>query len=300
MNKVRSLLVSLASIMIILFAAQNYAASEPCEPHSWVYRFSENYEVKSATEHSCDKNYYCSKCNKYITDKAVREAHSFDKFGYCSLCDYYRADTITLKSNSTVNVNSNTWMKVTAPKKGLVYLYVEEKYCEIELYNAKKRQFQDIYYVGEKDKIVIPVLKGTYYLKADGCTTIKYVFKSDPSRKNYTKKKAVSLKKNKTCTTVIYAGEKRSTWKRYYKIKLTKKQRIYVKASTLDYFDVAICNKKGKDISTSPYFNKGGDWKGYITDRRVAKGTYYLCISTSWNSAERKQITGYSYTFKWK
>ena len=372
--------------MIIPFAAQNYAASEPCdhhwesrrtdyeyfnakqhkkvetfycsdcyeekkietpENHSWELRV-ENYNEISATQHSCDKEYRCSKCEEYKTDTvkeahkwvlnlkydynyetksisaeqhsytshyycdgcsadkypSATEKHNFDEYGICRTCNYYRTSTVTLKSNSTVNVNENTWMKITAPKKGLVFLYGGgDDTTYIELYNSKKWKFPLEYYKYGKEQIVIPVSKGTYYLKMryPWCAAIKYVFKADPSKKNYTKKKAVSLKKNKTYTTVIYSGDKKSTWKRYYKIKLTKKQRITILTENeYDYFDEELYNKKGKHIPTSLYCDKNGNWVGFTSNRKLSKGTYYLCISNSWTAVTRKQTTGNYYSFKWR
>ena len=273
--------------------------------HKWVLSSKYHSDVKSISsgQHSYTSCYYCDNCHRYKYPSS-KEKHKFDKYGICQICKYYKTGTITLKSNSTVSVNEDMWMKVTAPQKGLLYLYVRNtKYPWIELYNSKKWKFPipDGYTTfGGKGKVIIPVSKGTYYLKLSYpmYDTIKYVFKADPSKKNYTQNKAISAKQNKTYTTVIYSGDKKNTWNRYYKLKLTKKQRITLLPT---YGNVgSLFNSKGEYISTSSYYDKNGNWAGYTTERKLPKGTYYLKIYASWNSVTRKQTTGRYYSFKWK
>ena len=271
--------------------------------HKWVLSSKYHSDVKSISsgQHSYTSCYYCDNCHRYKYPSS-KEKHKFDKYGICQICEYYKTGTITLKSNSTVSVNKDMWMKVTAPQKGLLYLYVRNtKYPWIELYNSKKWKFPGDYYSTEGNgKVIIPVSKGTYYLKLSYpmYDTIKYVFKADPSKKNYTQNKAISAKQNKTYTTVIYSGDKKNTWNRYYKLKLTKKQRITLLPT---YGNVgSLFNSKGEYISTSSYYDKNGNWAGYTTERKLPKGTYYLKIYASWNSVTRKQTTGRYYSFKWK
>ena len=281
----------------------DYKTETAKSAHKWVLssKYYNNIKSISSEQHSYTSSYYCDNCYRYKYPSAT-EKHKFDKYGICQTCDYYKTSTITLKSNSTVNVNENMWMKVKAPKKGLVFLYVKGRSDPIaELYNSKKWRFPDHYYEYDKGKLIIPVSKGTYYLKLynPGYAAIKYVFKADPSKKNYTKKKAISIKPNKTYTTVIYSGDKKNTWNRYFKIKLTKKQRITILFAS-DYIYGEVINAKGQYISTSSYYDKNGHRVGFTTDRKLPKGTYYLKISDSWNSVTRKQTTGRYYSFKWK
>ena len=91
----------------------------------------------------------------------------------------------------TINIKKNGYICLTGSRRYGGYYYWK-------LYNKSKKLFTGLGGGIDKDNCkYVAIKKGTYYLKTDEAANIKYVFYKDPSKKNYTKKSAVKLKKNK-------------------------------------------------------------------------------------------------------
>ena len=105
----RSLLVTLASLVIIPFAAQNYMAEEICT-HNW-NPYNPTYEYVSTAQHKESTTYYCPICGAEKTTETLENhaweysyagnykeisaaQHSYDKEYYCSLCYEYKTETV--------------------------------------------------------------------------------------------------------------------------------------------------------------------------------------------------------------
>lgn len=167
---------------------------------------------------------------------------------------------------------------------------------------------------------------GTKYclkVKCAAGTKIKVVFNKKAKSKANTKKKAKSLKANKTAEGVMIANNSKADW---YKIKLTKAKKVKLifnvkthsgdgKLKTdskgMDVYNgikFSFYNSKGK-LVTSKYGNASYDYvsrlhkKNYSVDyfmtkngKKVGlpKGTYYVKVERA-----NKNCSGY-YTLKWK
>lgn len=108
------------------------------------------------------------------------------------------------------------------------------------------------------------------------------------------RKKAVSVKKNKTVKGYILPGKKTGDW---YKVKVTKTRKVkfFVRNRFSDqcYFD--IYNKKGKKLKTTQKISKDdGGVRSKTKYARLTKGTYYVKVYN-----KTKGDSGY-YDLKWK
>lgn len=267
------------------------------ENHKWKLEETDSYESISKTMHQYEKVFRCEDCNR---EKKVKDTgkHHFDKYKSCTYCYEAIGGTINLKPKKKAYLNEKTWVKIKVKKKGYLKVAVN-KDVYWRVYSKSKAVYLD-----QKDKdgsCNIPVKKGTYYLKARDYTAIKYTFKKDPSKKCYTKKKAQTVKKNKTAIAIIYSGDKKKTWTRYFKIKLKKKQRIHLDCTEQGYLGWGdLYNEDGKHIEIENiYDNHGLFIKCQGTSKKMKKGTYYFRLNEKWSSKSRKRNLGTFFTFRW-
>ena len=281
-----------------------------------------DYTKISATQHSYKQIYHCENCyddwdETGIKSVTIKQNHTFDKYGRCTKCYYAKSRTITAKSGKVCYVNPNTWVKFVVKKDGYITLksrYEGDKtwdgYIYGSFYNSKKKKFAAM---KDSDLSIIPVKKGTYYLRftSEEDQDLKYTFTAVKNLKNYTVKKAKAVAKNKVAKGCIYCANKKSTWTRYYKITLKKKQylKLYLKHllcnSCIDVYPAKSYDKKYKQFNecvSMSSFTTNNDWYGRVSMNKLPKGTYYVVIdgSSNWNSVSRKQDTGEYYAFKWK
>lgn len=195
------------------------------------------------------------------------------------------------------------YKKVTVTKSGLLQAEVEEMtgfgkailaedksslaaYGEkVTLCNSKKVPITEENTTSSYNGYVnfYAVKAGTYYLKmssnGDNYYTLGLQFTVGGTTNNTSKAKAQKLS-NKYKSTLMPIGG--STKTRWYKITLKKKKKI---AFSYEYYGtgdkavkVVVCNKKGKEITTSS--NIYGDSKNTLsTTKKYPKGTYYIKIS---------------------
>lgn len=280
--------------------------------HQWHVYNKYDYRSVSDKYHTYKEPLKCLDCGKYLENQKS-ESHHFDQYHNCKDCYAVVAgNTILLSPGRWVSANKKTWLRINVDKTG--YLTIDTSrdvsfFTEFRLYNRAKTAYIDSY-LGDS---CIPVKKGTYYIRLGLNGKIKYSFTKDPSKKNYTKKKAVKLKKNKRAVTVIYASGKKKTWKRYYKIKLKKKQFLRLKITencipseksveggmTTFYFDL-VTTSKNKMVSMETEYDKNGQPCGYISSKKLKKGTYYVCLKRDWTSASRPRSTGTFFSLSWK
>ena len=121
-----------------------------------------------------------------------------------------------------------------------------------------------------------------------------YTIKKVKSFSNATsRKKAPTLKKNKTVKGLICNSDKEKNAK-WYKFNVKKKSNVKVtlkyKGHGMDY-DMALYNKKGKKIESSQ------DQK--TLKKKLKKGTYYIKVGKSLSNYEG-DLTAGTYTLKWK
>ncbi|MFG6383344.1 MAG: hypothetical protein K1V96_03680 [Lachnospiraceae bacterium] len=165
------------------------------------------------------------------------------------------------------------------------------------------------------------VTKGkTYYFKVKSYGGIKVTaeVKSVKKGSNTSKTKAKTLSKNKDVTGVILANDKKVDW---YKIKLTKKQKINLTykvktngarlSGSSIYYDngikITLCKSNGKAIGgstlaslkypsdTITYYTKvTNTFTGQSWQEGLNKGTYYVRVER-YNASSSG-----SYTIKWK
>lgn len=283
--------------------------------HRWKVSYKNDYHSVSDKLHTYIEHLDCLDCNKSL-DKQKRESHHFDQYHDCKECDAVVAgNTILLSPGRWVSANQKTWLRINVAKAGYLTIDTMDKYMgefspSWDLYNGGKTLYTDS--KERHDHNCVPVKKGTYFVRLRSSGKIKYSFTKDPSKKNYSKKKAIKLKKNKRAVTVIYASGKKKTWKRYYKIKLTKKQFLHLKITEnytpseqsgagLHHFSSdLVTTAKNKEVPMETEYDKNGQPCGYISSKKLKKGTYYVCLERNWTSASRPRSTGTFFSLSWK
>ena len=272
------------------------------EKHDWVF---ENYKKVSDKEHSCSG--YCSLCYATTTRK---EKHHFDQYNHCKDCETTVANNITLKPGVLAYSNGLSWIKIIVSKNGYLRINSDGYW---DFYDTSKKKVLDVDGGWCANGTLVPVKKGTYYIRTEDACDVKYTFFKDPSKKNYTKKKAQQIKRKKAVVAVIYANAKKKTWKRYFKIKLKKAQFLHLKEfenepMNINYRekDVSVSDIKGlvkssknKRITLEGEYDKSGALIGYISKKKLKKGTYYICLSESYSAASKKRNAGVVYSLYW-
>ena len=227
----------------------------------------------------------------------------------------YSGEDATLTNGMWITASYNTengrepvYYKLTVKKRGYIRLELEGD-LNYTLCNKKKKPLESvyghIYSSNEKVCDCIAVEKGTYYIEVSngsGVYRLRYTFKSDPNKKNYTKNKAISLKKNKTVYNVVYTKDKEKTYTRWYRIKVPAKKRLVFtvnqgigsyRGGTL-MISPSIYDSKGKGIFV--FYDKGS----YYTSKKIPAGVYYIRMGVDWNFKEKKRTMGSYFSLSWK
>jgi len=148
----------------------------------------------------------------------------------------------------------------------------------------------------EKGKTYYIATFGTIKAPESSAYNVKYTIKSVKEKSGSKKSKAVTIKKNKTIKGIQIANGKKSG-SDWYKIKLTKKQKInfYVKGNSnrLGAIKLSIipANTKYKKYKKTILIPKNQSQT--ITTEKLPKGTYYIQVYKA-----DKMASGY-YTIKW-
>lgn len=203
-----------------------------------------------------------------------------------------------IKSGQTItyyrNSGSDEYLfKYKAEKTGKVTVsFSYEHGSYLTLLNSKKKALSDEEWVLSGynfNKFTFAVKKGvTYYfkVKSNGTSgntaagngnlhTINVKNTAVKAKAGSSRKKAVTIKYNKTAKGLITAGDKSAKW---YKIALKKgkKPAFILQGNLTGSVKIQIINKSGKVISSSTWsgsksrYNSWGNWK---------KGTYYIKVS---------------------
>ena len=219
----------------------------------------------------------------------------------------------TVKSKTTTAVfqnDYNTWVlhKFKASKTGYIQVYTEEANgysVNVKLLSSGKKALSDDMYTSSKynTNSYFAVQKGkTYYIAtkatSESMYNLNYKLTAVKEKSGSKKSKAVTIKKNKTVKGVQIANNKKSG-NDWYKIKLTKRQKI---TFTISGKSTGNIDLKIKVIPASKNVRIWGDTmyipmastKKYSTNGKFPAGTYYLQVS----KADSKS-SGY-YSIKWK
>lgn len=177
----------------------------------------------------------------------------------------------------------SVYYKIKVPANGTITVSRKLGEPSITLCNSKKKSIGDADSYRKLDaktsKTYIALKKGTYYLKLenDSAYKIRYTFKAIKNCKysNTTQAKAITLNKGSTVNSAVTMSKKNTI--RWFKIKLTKKQKIKVvfkqtaDKGTYLYFNMF---KGNKDVPAQ--FESSG--KIFSSVGKVAKGTYYIMV----------------------
>lgn len=280
------------------------------ENHSWKSVDKYNFKSLSVANHSYHESLRCIKCDAYKEGTGV-EKHNLDKYNICQNCNQIVQKNISLKPKATAYINEKCWIKISVKSKG--YLKVTSKgnthvfgsngeaknTMSWNLYSKSKSKYLDNSFYGVA---YVPIKKGTYYIKPSsyGRGSIQYTFTKYTPGKNTSKAKAKLLKRNKKAAGAIYPTDKKKTWKRYYRVNLTKKQFLRIRTSTFSNNNISVYDKFGKYVQMSTDEDKNGRSRGLISDNKLKKGSYYIEISGNWPNSKKKRYTGTYYQFYWK
>lgn len=219
-----------------------------------------------------------------------------------------RAISISKKEYFGFNPNAKSQSyKFTAEETGTikVSLYAGENDVKFSLLNSKKQQIsRSVLKMYDIDSpVYFGVKKGkTYYLRlknlgpADDRPFWLSVKNTKIKEKSgATRKKAVTVKRNKKVRGYVLSGKKGHDW---YKVKVKKsgKVKFYLQNQMTNQCYLDVYNKKGKKVKGLKY--KKGETDNYILSKtkygRLSKGTYYVKVYTK----DKRECGGYA--LKWK
>lgn len=150
---------------------------------------------------------------------------------------------------------------------------------------------------GKRGIVLYP---GKYYLKMyleDGKKTQVKISKKATStinKQNYCLQNAITLAKNKS---VEFAQTKKNCYNRWFKIVLTKRQKISI-VSNRSIYRCDIYDSKLNDIMCEGKGDELNDYHIETTNKKLPKGTYYICF-TLYNISDILDY-GYYYNLYWK
>lgn len=183
---------------------------------------------------------------------------------------------------------------ISVPGKGALSVFGVGPYggLKVTLYDSNWKEMGSGYVYADSGN-TYGVQKGIYYLQVSGYS--KYAVQA-----NYTKftdnggaskKKAKTIKLNKTVYGVMPFGEKK-TKADWFKVKVTKSKKLRVDLDTIGtgYFDFYVYGPScPKGIRLGSLYNTGGTAKivrlGTNKEVKVKKGTYYIKVVRNSGSA---------------
>lgn len=220
----------------------------------------------------------------------------------------YTNEVKTIKSGQTINFYKGSYSEVftfkyVATQTGTITVNLPYEYGSyVTLYNSKKVKISDKEWVSDLlttgTKQVFAVQKGkTYYIEVDSngnspaLQSISVTSKKVKEKSGASKKKAVTIKKNKTSKGTVACGTGKADW---YKFKLTKNKKleIYLDGQITGGLKITVYTSGGKQIGTATC--TGTQVKLYTIAGVHKKGTYYIKIQRN------STASGGSYNLKWK
>jgi hypothetical protein len=165
---------------------------------------------------------------------------------------------------------------------------------------TKNDYYSYIEFEGKKGKTFIALAKGTYYFdvfdySSKPTTTVKFNWTpaSDYNKdKNYSVKTAKPLKAD----TIVHVVQVRKyDYYRWYKITLTKGQKLTIMAPYGNIDRPFVLNSKLDILDFNVTYDSAH--KSYTSDEKLPRGTYYIAVPPSFNSNFK---VGYYVAFKWK
>ena len=193
--------------------------------------------------------------------------------------------------------------KFTATVNGKVTVSCASDYgYYVQILSASKGILSEERWLDKGTGCDIAVKKGkTYFIRVhsiDSNTTLAFTLKQTAikEKSGKSKKKAVTLKANKTVKGTIAPGSKRADW---YKITNKKKKKLTITLTTesTNYLTLTVYDKKVKKIGSRDLYH-GTKWSGNVTYGttygKANKGTYYIKISRK--SSKDSGV----YSLKWK
>ena len=204
--------------------------------------------------------------------------------------------TQNLGQNKWVNYDGkvDTYYKITVPNDGYITLSVANpsgSYMDVDMHNKSKKYLGGIIFTDKKnDTATYAVAKGTYYLRAYQTKgfQLKYKFTKAVNKSNYCIGKAVKLKKNAKVTVV---QSPMNNYDRWYKITLTKKQKINM--SIIGSGSMTLYDADCEQVSLKSNYKSGTET--YVTKQAQKKGTYYVRVRSYHNYSQAEMCT-----FSWK
>ena len=269
------------------------------QDHNWKVRSDDEYVgtttcvFVSPTKHKKHLSYLCKECDTR-KDMTLTVNHTYQNGG-CKFCTYPKNNR-TLQSGVRTCFSGRPWMRILIRKPGYLSFRGTGFYT-VHDRTRKKYKNEMIDPGAGYGTDFLPVKKGTYYIRcgvSGGNRALKATFYPLKNKKNYSAKKALPAKKNKMKAVTIFAGAKKKTWTRWYKIRLTKKKKLRLWKSG-GKFTVY----KGDQPVTMNYVKHDRSLHCYVSEKKMDKGTYFICFYDSWNTAERKRTLGEFIRFRW-
>ena len=168
-----------------------------------------------------------------------------------------------------VTVPANYYMKLTVKCNGSNTIYLHDA-LKAEYYNG------DYYATSSAYTYNIALPKGTYYFGAsynDNKLAFKYKLCKYANKPNYKSTKALNWKANKKLAIVQMPGHNYTRW---YKIKLTKKKRVYIWGADR----VAMLDAKHQFVKVVK--NNNADGYAFASYAKLKPGTYYIAFPWKW------------------
>ncbi len=182
-------------------------------------------------------------------------------------------------------------------------------YVSVELYSSNMKRLDNSNYAtmvnADQTKVAVyGVKKGTYFIKTTGQKryVLSAAFKKATAKSGTSKKKAVTLKQNKTIRATVPAGEssKATDW---YKFNVTKSRKLELTIDTANngYFEFYLYGPSYKNgVRIGSLKNNGGTYYSINLlsgkKAKVKTGTYYIRVK---RSSYDKKASGI-YTIKWR
>lgn len=242
--------------------------------------------------------YYIKTTGAYNADIAAM-AYNFYPLGSAPYSVTGKNQNVVIYPGSNTNYH---FIKYNAPYTGYVMLTAlgGSGSADVTLCSSKRKAISSEDWIYSEstssNTLVYGVKEGTtYYFKVKSgynpfglnIKTTKVSEKSGTS-----KKKAKTIKSNKTAKGTIQANSKTVDW---YKFKLTKtkKTNLWFKGHTNGQIKITIYNSKSKKLYSTTGRGSGFGYKIYSIGK-WKKGTYYVKVERA-----NKKSSGY-YTLKWK
>lgn len=307
-KKRRYLLIGSVLCAILLFSVPAYAECQ----HEWEWIDGKPVLYYNTKFHRKSNTYRCTICGA-IEERHIDTLHSdcerhyMDDGSYetkCSVCDFPSNDA-TLKPGVVHQYSGRPKLKMVINSEGILKIDSSGK---MRLYDSDDNVYDWNIFKGETYWRITP---GVYYITPMENNynyypshDIKYTVIPKNKPVNTRESKAQFLKKNAIDYMQFGTLKSRYNMNRWYKIKLTKKQKINIRIYGMSYMpNYYIFDKRYRELPATPrnIFDGPKSYdKPYVTvstNKAYPKGTYYIDFEF-WNAASGRN-TGHAHKFKW-